>query len=269
MAKYNAWPQEIIDFARETGPLHSVQETADLITERFGRTVTYQQAQTLFKNHGIHALPMKGRTRKSKFPEGLDAFMRETAPGRNAEEIMELVNARFGEGTMSLSQVRAYKKNHRIPSGYDTRFPKGHVPANKGKHVETRGRMRNTQFRKGHMPHNAHPIGTEIVRSDGYIQVKVADPDVWQLKHRIVWEQHNGPIPEGGLVVFRDGDPQNTDISNLALIDRSVNVKLNQMGIRHAGCPELFDTAVLVARVAAEAGRKVHDKSKNMRLRNE
>lgn len=263
MAKYNAYPQEIIDFARETGPLHSVQETADLITEKFGRPMTYVQTQSLFKNHHIHALPRKGRPRRGLYPEDMETFMRETAPGRNAEEIARMVNDRFGEGTMSVSQVRAYKKNHKIVSGYDSRFPKGHVPANKGKHMETRGRMRDTQFRKGNRPHNAHPIGTEIVRSDGYIQVKVADPDVWKLKHRIVWEQHNGPIPEGGLVVFRDGDPQNTDISNLALIDRSVNVKLNQMGIRHAGSPEMFDTAVLVARVAAEAGRKVHDKSKN------
>ena len=263
MAKHNAWPQEIIDFARETGPLHSVQETADLITERFGRTMTYQQAKTLFKNYHIHALPMKGRPRRGLYPEDMETFMRETAPGRSSHEIMELVNARFGEGTMSLSQVRAYKKNHRIPSGYDSRFPKGHVPANKGKHTETRGRMSETQFKKGSRPHNTLPIGTEVIREDGYIQVKVADPNVWQLKHRLVWERHNGPIPEGGLVVFRDGDPQNTDISNLALIDKSVNVRLNHLGIRHAGSPEMFDTAVLVARVAAEAGRKVHDKSKN------
>lgn len=262
MAKYNAWPQEIIDFAREVGSKHSVQETADMITEKFGRPVTYRQAKTLFKNHGIHALPMKGRPGRSKFPEGLETFMRETAPGRSADEIASMVNDRFGEGTMNVSQVQAYKKNHRIPSGYDSRFPKGHVPDNKGKHIETRGRMSETQFKKGNRPHNTLPIGAEIVRSDGYIQVKVADPDVWQLKHRLVWEKHNGPIPEGGLVVFRDGDPQNTDISNLALIDKSVNVRLNQLGIRHAGSPEMFDTAVLVARVAAEAGRKVHDKSK-------
>ena len=262
MAKYNAWPQEIIDFAREVGPKHPIRETAWLITERFGRPVTYRQAKTLFKNHGIHALPRKGQPGKSKFPEGLDAFMRETAPGRSSHEIMELVNARFGEGTMSVSQVRAYKKNHKIASGYDARFQKDHVPNNKGKHIETRGRMAETQFKKGSRPHNTLPIGSEIVRSDGYIQVKVADPDVWQLKHRLVWEEHNGPVPEGGLVVFRDGNRLNTDISNLALIDKSVNARLNHMGIRHAGCPELFDTAVLVARVATEAGRKVHDKSK-------
>lgn len=140
MAKYNAYPQEIIDYVREHGSAYSIQDMADLVSEKFGRPVTYGQMQSFYKNHKVHALPMKGRTRRGIYPEDMEAFMRETAPGRSSHEIMELVNARFGEGTMSLSQVRAYKKNHKIVSGYDSRFPKGHVPANKGKHMETRGR---------------------------------------------------------------------------------------------------------------------------------
>ena len=64
-------------------------------------------------------------------------------------------------------------------------------------------------------------------------------------------------------MVFRDGDRMNTDISNLALIDKSVNARLNHMGIRHVGSPDMFDTAVLVATVAAEAGRKKHEHSRS------
>ena len=135
MAKYNAYPQEIIDYVREHGSAYSIQDMADLVSEKFGRPVTYGQMQSFYKNHKVHALPMKGRTRRGKFPEGTEAFMREIAPGRSLKEITRLVNARFGEGTMSVSQVRAYKKNHKIVSGYDSRFPKGHVPANKGKHI--------------------------------------------------------------------------------------------------------------------------------------
>ena len=74
-------------------------------------------------------------------------------------------------------------------------------------------------------------------------------------------EGAEGPAP----VAFRDGNRLNTDISNLALIDKSVNVRLNHMGIRHAEDPQLFDTAVLVAKVAAEAGRKKHEHTRNRR----
>ena len=125
--------------------------------------------------------------------------------------------------------------------------------------------MAETQFKKGNRPHNALPIGTELVKDDGYLWVKLAEPNVWKQKHRLIWEEHNGPIPEGGLVVFRDGDRMNTDISNLALIDKSVNARLNHMGIRHAGAPELFDTAVLVATIAAEAGRMKHEHTRDRR----
>ena len=40
MGKHNAYPQEIIDFASHVGPTHTIAETAELITEKFGRTVT-------------------------------------------------------------------------------------------------------------------------------------------------------------------------------------------------------------------------------------
>lgn len=38
------------------------------------------------------------------------------------------------------------------------------------------------------------------------------------LKHRYVWEQHNGPIPEGYEVHHIDLNSHNNDISNLALM---------------------------------------------------
>ena len=263
MGKHNAYPQEIIDFARQVGPTHTIAETAELITEKFGRQVTYQQVRTLFKNHRIHSAPRKGRPGRSKYPDGMEDFIRGVAPGRSSGEIAGMVNAWYGPGTISAGKVAVYKKNHGITCGRDTRFKKGQVPHNKGTHPPTRGRMAETQFKKGNLPHNTLPIGAEVVRDDGYMQVKVAEPNVWKLKHRIVWEEHNGPIPEGGLVVFRDGNRLNTDISNLALIDKSVSVRLNHMGIRHAEDPRLFDTAALVAKVAAEAGRKKHEHSRS------
>ena len=265
MGKHDAYPQEIIDFARQVGPTHTVAETAALITEKFGRTVTYQQARTLFKNHRVQSKPRKGQPGRSKFPDGMEDFIRSIAPGRSSSEIADLVNARYGPGTISAGQVYIYKKNHGIQSGIDTRFKKGQVPHNKGTHPPTCGRMAETQFKKGNLPHNTLPIGTELVRDDGYLWVKLADPNVWKQKHRLIWGEHNGPIPEGGLVVFRDGDRMNTDISNLALIDKSVNARLNHMGIRHAGAPELFDTAVLVATIAAEAGRRKHEHTRDRR----
>ena len=91
--------------------------------------------------------------------------------------------------------------------GTATRFKKGYVPANKGKHDPKYG-YEPTQFKKGHRPKNAKPIGTESLRSDGYVWVKVSEPRTWREKHRIIWEEANGQIPKGHVVLFADGNRQ-------------------------------------------------------------
>ncbi|WP_430536892.1 HNH endonuclease signature motif containing protein [Lysobacter antibioticus] len=40
----------------------------------------------------------------------------------------------------------------------------------------------------------------------------------WQKVHRLVWEDANGPVPDGHFVVFRDGDKTNVSIKNLVLL---------------------------------------------------
>ena len=254
MAKYNAYSQEIIAFAREYGPEHSIEETAAAITERFGRPMTYGQTKSMFHNHHIHASPRKGRPGKTKYPDGMGDYIREIATGRTKYEIAELVNAKYGPGTITPTGAHTYKKNHKIKTGLTGQYQKGNVPYNKGKHPPTVGRMAETQFKPGNKPHTWRPVGSERINVDGYIEVKVKDPKTWKAKHRLIWEEHNGPVPKNHVVVFKDGNKLNTDISNLALVSKSVHARMNQLGIQNPGA-EIFDTAVAVAKLASEAGR--------------
>ena len=41
----------------------------------------------------------------------------------------------------------------------------------------------------------------------------------WLTAGRAVWEQHNGPMPEGYKIIYLDGDPGNYQIENLYLAD--------------------------------------------------
>lgn len=43
--------------------------------------------------------------------------------------------------------------------------------------------------------------------------------------HRIVWELHNGPVPEGLEIDHIDGNKQNNDISNLRAVSHSENLR--------------------------------------------
>ena len=113
------------------------------------------------------------------------------------------------------------------PSSVATRFTKGHEPYNRGKRIdefmsaEGIERSSNTRFKKGHLPHNTRPIGYERVdRKNGYTFIKVSMSGKMVPKHRYVWEQAHGKVPEGCVVSFRDGNRRNCDLSNLFLSNR-------------------------------------------------
>lgn len=74
-----------------------------------------------------------------------------------------------------------------------------------------------TTFKKGNIPANKVEIGHERKDVDGYWLVKVAEPNVFKHKHRVLWEQHYGPIPKGSVVSFIDGNPDNICIENLRM----------------------------------------------------
>lgn len=75
------------------------------------------------------------------------------------------------------------------------------------------------QFKKGKKPHNKKQIGDEFLsKNDGYVWIKVAEPDKWVVKHRYIYEKHYGKIPKGYRVVFLDQNKNNCDINNLMLV---------------------------------------------------
>lgn len=117
------------------------------------------------------------------------------------------------------------------------RFVKGQVSHNTGRKMtewmsaEKIERTKATRFNKGNIPQNRVPIGYERITKDGYIEVKVADGkknDNFELKQRLVWQEHNGPIPEGCIIEFVDGDKRNFNINNLRCVTRVENLDANR-----------------------------------------
>lgn len=182
-------------------------------------------------------------------------FLRKFIPGHTYKEIVAEYNKNF-EDQITERRVKGFMANHKINNGLTGRFKKGHVPANKGTHPPTRGRMEETQFKKGNLPHNTKPIGYERTRKDGYIEVKVkmrpSSPkanDNFKMKHRLVWEKEHGPIPEGHVVIFLDGDKRNFETSNLALISLAENAMMVKQGLRST-IPEVTKTGQIIAKAA-------------------
>ena len=69
----------------------------------------------------------------------------------------------------------------------------------------------------------------------GYILVKISmtgdKRKMWKEKHRWVWEQANGRITKGSVIIFLDGNKSNCALKNLAMLSRTEVVKMNQLGL--------------------------------------
>lgn len=105
-----------------------------------------------------------------------------------------------------------------------------------------------TMFKKGNIPKNYRPVGSERKTKDGYIEIKVKDPNKWRLKHNVIWEKHYGKITKGNIVMFLDGDKLNTDISNLKLIKRSELLIMNRYHM-YGENAEITDAATNLAKL--------------------
>lgn len=172
-------------------------------------------------------------------------FMARYVPGHSYREIQKVFTEKFG-WEISIGQVNGYINCHHLNTGKTGRFQKGHEPANKEKKGICASGSEKTWFKKGHIPANYKPVGSERLNVYGYIEVKVADPGKWKLKHRIVWETVNGKIPKGYIIIFRDNNKTNTSIDNLLLIKWNTNVVLNHTGLcRYGG--EFKETAIRIA----------------------
>lgn len=133
---------------------------------------------------------------------------------------------------VKLGLQRTPEQQARIGNG---QFGAGQAPWNAGlKGWQAGGRSRETQFKPGVKPSNTwRPIGAERTSRDGILYRKVADTgikrDDWKAVHVLVWEEHNGPLPDGHIVIFKDGNRENFEPNNLLALTRAENMRRNSI----------------------------------------
>lgn len=130
-------------------------------------------------------------------------YVKKIAPNETGKSLQEKFNKKFNQNR-SMSALRSLRFREGVP-------------------LKSNGRLQ-----KGHTPSNIKPIGAEKDGERGYIKVKVAMPDKWEHKHRLVWEKEYGKIPKGHVVIFGDGNASNLNIDNLLCIPRRQLVRLNK-----------------------------------------
>lgn len=155
----------------------------------------------------------------------------------------------------------------RAERGRASRFQKGQRSWNKGmKGFDAGGRSAETRFVKGTVNGRAaellKPIGAERVTKDGILQRKVREDGPpqhrWKSVHSIMWEERNGPIPAGHVVVFRDGNTRHIEHENFELIDRAELMRRNTI---HNYPPELKATMHQLRKLNKAIQEKEDEKS--------
>ena len=264
------YTQEFIDYLREITPGKRSSEVAKLAAAKYPELeLDLKKVRNILNKNKIRS-GVKCSVEPRWKEEHLQ-FLREFVPGHNEKEIQQALFEKFGEKT-SLNNINNLKRKAGVKSGtVGGQFQKGQISHNKGKKwsefmsEEGQKNSLKTCFKKGNVPANRKEIGYERVDHEGFVYVKVQDLHQnrnFKQKHYLVWEQHNGPVPKGYILRFLDGNRQNCDISNLALV--SVSEKLILSKMQRTTNPELHKTQILVAQVMDKVRkRKRKDKSQD------
>ena len=125
-------------------------------------------------------------------------FLKRNVKGRSNAELTVLFNRKFGL-QLSAGRIRGFRSFHGLCSGFNHR--------------------------------NQKPIGSQRKTSSGHIEVKIAQPDKWKKLHRAIWENANGKVPKGHVVIFADGNTRNFTLDNLLLVSKGELGVMNCLGL--------------------------------------
>lgn len=227
----------------------------------FGQSRTASAIKSTLKRERISTGALRGNpkgTLRLFTPEQAE-FIRSAYREHPIPALTEAVNQRFGTD-FTVQQIRSVTHNQGMKSGRTGRFYAGQtkVPGSGAK-------MANSgSFKKGSMSgaaqRNYVPIGSTRISKDGYLERKVTDDHPvparrWVGEHRLVWEAANGPIPEGHVVVFLDGDKENVALKNLRCVPRGTLGILNKFRLNESS-GEMRKAGVLTAELMLKAGQR-------------
>jgi hypothetical protein len=216
------WTPEEIQFIKDNIAGRTYAELTEMFNRQFGRSATIDQMRHMM----FRKYGLRNGLKNRYTPEEIQ-FIKDNIAGRTYAELTEMFNRRFGRS----ATIRA---------------------------------LRNKCFNCG-ISHcrNIYPIGAERINHYGYVEVKIGKSKYERkLKHHIIWEAANGPIPKGHVVIFADGDKRNFILDNLLLVSHS------ELGImNHQGLISTDKDLTKAGKVAADIYMAIADRERELGIR--
>lgn len=238
----------------------------------FGRPdVLQMHLHGLRKRLGWKVGREKGRTkgRRLKYTDAEIAWLRDNST-MEINAWCAAFRAQFGHDDATPTKLHSLRKREGWKTGRTGHFEKGAAPWSKGKKLPFNANRAKTQFKKGQMPGNYRGPGHESVDDEGYVWIIIDQRNPWTgastrriHKHRWLWEQANGPVPEGMVLKCLDADKSNTDPSNWEPVPIGLLPRLNGKSNRdydHAPA-ELKPIIMTVAKLEHAAATRRKPKS--------
>jgi hypothetical protein len=219
MSSQKKFTNDEIEFLKANFAEMSVPELAKALNRSIGGVKGRVRKLGLLKNKRFKWTDKNIEILKAMFPDNRSADVAQTLNTK-----LHIVRGKARK--LGLQKSAEYEKQRMLNaakflqlSGKANRFQKGNTSWNKGKKIGMYGRTVETVFKKGNRPPNTANVGDTALIKGGYLKIKVAEPNKWQLLNHYIWEQHHGkPVPKGFVLWFRDQNPLNCAIENLELI---------------------------------------------------
>lgn len=164
---------------------------------------------------------------KNKYSDDFEDFVRNNISKYTKEDFILLVEETYNIN-FSKNALKSYLRRHNIKERY----------------IDFKENMiRETQ---------KHPIGAERMTKDG-LYVKVAQPNVWRKKTRVMYEKyHNCKLNKKDYVLFLNQDHNDYSKENLILSTNQEKCYLHNWGTFSKN-PELTKLGLLSAKVVIKA----------------
>ena len=213
------WTNEQVKYVKRIANGKPKKVILEKLNKKFNLNLSLSQL-----NNCMGANNIKTNTKHVWTDEQVE-YLKKIAEGTPRKEIVKKLNDKFNLN-LTLLQVRDCMNNRNIRNNLDTRFS------------SQEGGNRCVQRK---------PVGCETKWDGGYTRIKLGENE-WEFKHRYIWRQHYGEIPKDYSVIFLDGNLDNFDIDNLALVSRHELMKYNSMRLKSNDI-ELNKTAVNLAKL--------------------
>lgn len=241
------YKMEHINFLRENYKTMTAKQLTAAFNKYFGDNRTHSSIRTALRDRGISSGRsgtelLKGKP--TRYTHEQIEFVSETYTHSTLGRTTQKFNDRFGTDKNEL-QIQSVIHRYGIKGS-----PCKKRPGNKG------------SFKKGETPPRLKPLYSERVAANGFLEIKVPEVDPysgastrWKRKQVYLWEQEYGPVPDGHVVMFKDGDPMKCEIDNLALVTRAEFLRLNKNRYKHQPeelKPVVFAVSKLQAGISAK-----------------